>query len=76
MDIRISTFFVKEPKFDRHSTSADVSAAEKQKKRQGFDGYYLKDVKKKRQETAHVMKQTSRRTKHKTPEPSSRRRGV
>ncbi|VDO87151.1 unnamed protein product [Heligmosomoides polygyrus] len=65
----------KQPHPDHPSTSADVPAAEKQKKRQRFDGYYLKDVKKKLQEIAHVMKQTSRHTKH-TPEPSSRRRGV
>nr|CDJ89909.1 Zinc finger domain containing protein [Haemonchus contortus] len=56
-------------------TTSNVPAAQMDtRKRKGFDAYYIKDVKQKRKEVAHAMKQMGR--KDKPPESASRRRGV
>ncbi|KAK5979179.1 hypothetical protein GCK32_008287 [Trichostrongylus colubriformis] len=59
------------------SEHKDTAVEKENKKRRGFEAYYIKDVKKKREEVAHAMKQTGRhhRTK-KPPESSSRKGGV
>ncbi|EYC28494.1 hypothetical protein Y032_0007g3255 [Ancylostoma ceylanicum] len=64
---------------DEPSTSREKPAAEKKELKRKPEVFYLKDVKKKRQEFDHVMKQTGRRDRqgrHKPSEPASPRRGV
>ncbi|KIH50757.1 hypothetical protein ANCDUO_19161 [Ancylostoma duodenale] len=70
----------KEPRSkDEPSTSRGMPAAEKKELKRKPEVFYLKDVKKKRHEFDHLMKQTGRRDRqgrHKPSEPASPRRGV
>ncbi|KAK5986383.1 hypothetical protein GCK32_000358 [Trichostrongylus colubriformis] len=59
------------------SEHKDTAVEKENKKRRGFEAYYIKDVKKKREEVAHTMKQTGRHHRtEKPPESSSRKGGV